>query len=82
MWQIQLLGGFQVRHGDRVVSRFKTYKTAALLARLALYAEREHSREEMIGLLWPDSEPEDGRGSLRTALAALRRVLACLSKSG
>ena len=76
MWQIQLLGGFQVRHGDRVVSRFKTYKTAALLARLALYAEREHSREEMIGLLWPDSEPEDGRGSLRTALAALRRVLA------
>lgn len=76
MWQVQLLGGFQVRCGDRVVSRFKTYKTAALLARLALYAEREHSREDLVGLLWPDSEPEDGRGSLRSALAALRRLLA------
>ena len=76
MWQVQLLGGFQVRHGDRVVSRFKTYKTAALLARLALHAEREHSREDLVGLLWPDAEPEDGRGSLRTALAALRRLLA------
>ena len=76
MWQVQLLGGFHVRHGGRVVSRFKTYKTAALLARLALYPEREHSREELVGLLWPDAETEDGRGSLRTALAALRRLLA------
>ena len=76
MWQVQLLGGFQVRYGDHVVSRFKTYKTAALLARLALYPEREHSREELVGLLWPDADPEDGRGSLRTALAALRRLLA------
>ena len=76
MWQVQLLGGFQVRHAGRVVSRFKTYKTAALLARLALYPEREHSREELVSLLWPDADPEDGRGSLRTALAALRRLLA------
>ena len=76
VWQVQLLGGFQVRQGDRLVSRFKTYKTAALLARLALFPERGHTREELIGLLWPDSEPEAGRGSLRTALAGLRRQLA------
>ena len=72
---MQLLGGFEVRHGDRVVSRFKTHKTALLLARLALFGGREHGREELTGLLWPDSESEEGRGSLRAALAALRRSL-------
>ncbi len=76
VWQVQLLGGFQIRQGDRLISRFKTYRMAVLLARLALVPERGHTREELVGLLWPDAEPEAGRGSLRTALAGLRRQLA------
>ena len=72
---MHLLGGFEARYGDRAVARFKTHKTGLLLARLALFSGRAHTREELADLLWPDSEPEEGRGSLRAALAALRRSL-------
>jgi DNA-binding SARP family transcriptional activator len=34
MWQIELLGGLQATAGERVVNRFRTRKTAALLAYL------------------------------------------------
>ena len=63
------------RRGDLTVSRFRTRKTAHLLAYLALYVRRRHAREELCDLLWPDSSPEDGRSSLRMALASLRRQM-------
>src|SRR5262249_20125903 len=50
-------------------------KTAILLAYLAYHLTATHSREELIELLWPESDPEAGRTSLRTALASLRRQI-------
>jgi DNA-binding SARP family transcriptional activator len=58
-----------------VVTRFRTSKTASLLAYLALYPQRPHPREELIERHWPECEPSLGRRSLRTALSSLRRQL-------
>ncbi|HLJ57869.1 MAG TPA: BTAD domain-containing putative transcriptional regulator, partial [Chthonomonadaceae bacterium] len=72
---IALLGGLQVRRGDRSIAHFRTHKTGALLAFLAYRRERAHSREMLAGLFWPDASAEAGRLSLRVALNALRRQL-------
>jgi len=74
-WRIRLLGTLEARRGDHVVTRFATSRVAALLARLALFPRRAHPREELIDLLWPDSDADAGRLSLRVALASLRRQL-------
>ena len=36
-WRIDLFGGLSATHGERVVTRFRTQKTAALLAYLAYH---------------------------------------------
>ncbi len=75
LWQIRLLGTLEARRGDVVLSRFATSRVAALLARLALFPQRMHSREELAGALWPDADADAGRLSLRVALASLRRQI-------
>jgi DNA-binding SARP family transcriptional activator len=74
-WRIELFGGLRVIQGDRVLTRFRTRKTAVLLATLVFYSERSHPREELIELLWPEAEPTLGQRSLRTALSSLRHQL-------
>src|SRR5215469_3973030 len=72
---IELLGGLQIQQGVRVITRFHTQKTGVLLAYLACFLKRSHPREELIELMWPDSDLKDGRASLRMALSSLRRQL-------
>lgn len=74
-WRIELLGWLRAAQGGRVVTRFQTQKTAALLAFLAYHRRRSHPREALIELLWPGCEPDAGRNSLRQALSSLRRQL-------
>src|SRR5438309_4773237 len=74
-WRIELLGWLRAAQGGRVVARFQTQKTAALLAYLAYHRRRSHPREALVELLWPGCEPEAGRNSLRQALSSLRRQL-------
>ena len=74
-WRIELLGQLRATSGDRVIVQFGSRKIAALLARLALFPRRVHSREELIDLLWPDADLDTGRNRLRQALFALRRLL-------
>lgn len=50
-------------------------KATALLAYLTLERQREHSREELATLLWPESGEGAGRTSLRQALLKLRQTL-------
>jgi predicted ATPase/DNA-binding SARP family transcriptional activator len=71
--RIELLGGLRARVGARVVDRFPTRKTAALLAYLAWHGSA--SREALVELLWPDAGEAAGRTSLRKALSSLRRIL-------
>ena len=74
-WKIELFGGLRAQQGDRIVTRFQTYKTGALLAYLAYHNHRAHPREELIALLWPESDLEQGRPSLSVALSSLRHQL-------
>lgn len=70
-----MLGGLRVRQGDRVVSRFQTQKTGALLAYLALHSGRSFPRETMAEVLWPDGDPSAIRNRLNQAISSLRRQL-------
>src|ERR1051326_6610956 len=45
---VELLGGLQVRQSDRVIARFSTQKTGALLAYLAYYRCQRHPRDVLI----------------------------------
>jgi len=74
-WHIQMFGRLSARRGTETIERFATSRAAALLARLALYPQRTHPREELADLLWPDADLEAGRLSLRVALASLRRQM-------
>ncbi len=80
--RINLLGGLRVDCGDQVLSRFRTHKTAMLLARLAFHHPRPQHRELLVELLWPDDPPDAGRRSLSTALWSLRHDLETLGLNG
>ncbi len=73
--RIELLGGLRVVQGDRTITRFRTHKTAELLAYLAYFHRRSHPREILIDLLWPESDLDAGRHSLSMALSSLRPLL-------
>jgi predicted ATPase/DNA-binding SARP family transcriptional activator/uncharacterized protein HemY len=73
--EIMMLGRLMVVQGDREITRFRTQKTAALLAYLAFYPNQAHSREILIDMLWPDATLEDPRNSLSKALSSLRQQL-------
>jgi predicted ATPase/DNA-binding SARP family transcriptional activator len=77
VWSLRLFGGPRAvggASGREEVTRFRTQKSAALLAYLALPAGRAHAREELAALLWPDAPPEAARTNLRTALRILRGI--------
>lgn len=74
-WRITMFGGLQAAQSDRAIHRFQTAKTAELLAYLACFHHRAHTRDELTEILWPESDPLDTRNRLRVALSSLRRQL-------
>ena len=64
VWRISLLGGIHANRRHVSIERFRTRKTAVLLAYLAFHPGRLHSREMLATLLWPDAEPALGLKSL------------------
>jgi len=64
---LALLGPPVVRRDGTPVT-FDTRKATALLALLAVTG-REHSREQLADLLWPDADSARGRASLRRTLS-------------
>lgn len=74
-WRFELFGRFRARHGERTITHFRTHKTRALLAYLAYYADRAHTRDSLIDRFWPEDDTDAGRNSLRVAISALRREL-------
>jgi DNA-binding SARP family transcriptional activator len=59
---------------DGSVLRVHSAKTLALLAFLALEADRPHTRARLAALVWSDAPEPAARQSLRQALYSLRRV--------
>ncbi len=74
-WQVRLLGAIEARDGAQRIDRFPSRAVAALLARLALWPERAHPREELVELLWPGVGLAVGRNRLRQALSTLKSLL-------
>ena len=72
---LSLLGPFHAALDGQPIVGFESNKVRALLAYLAVQAERPHSRDELIGLLWPDQPDATARANLRQALANLRQVI-------
>ena len=74
-WRINLLGGLSAQRGESSAVHFETRQTASLLAYLAFYPNRTHSREVLAEQVWPEEDGDATRSRLRTALWALRRTL-------
>ncbi|MBN1659486.1 MAG: AAA family ATPase [Anaerolineae bacterium] len=72
---LSCLGPFQVTLDGQPVTTFKSVKVRALLAYLAVEADRPHPREVLAGLLWPDWPDRDALGNLRYTLSDLRRAI-------
>ncbi|MCX6050298.1 MAG: BTAD domain-containing putative transcriptional regulator [Chloroflexi bacterium] len=72
---LRFLGQFQVMRDERPVTTFESDKVRALLAYLAVEAERVHARSTLTTLLWPDYDESSARTNLRQALYQLRKVI-------
>jgi predicted ATPase/DNA-binding SARP family transcriptional activator len=72
---LSLLGPFQVALADAPITGFPTDKVRALLAYLALEADRPHRRDTLATLLWPDWSDEIARRNLRQSLHRLKQTL-------
>ena len=72
---LHLLGTFQAVLDGQPVKGFDSDRVRALLAYLAVEANRPHRRESLAGLLWPEQPEQTARNNLRYALSNLRRVI-------
>ncbi len=70
-YSLQLLGGFELWHGDEIVSL--PLSAQRLAAFLALH-DRPIQRVRVAGMLWLETSEEQANASLRTALWRLRRA--------
>ena len=74
-WQLRLLGGFAIDDGRQRLTRLHSRAAVLLLARLALRPGRDHGREELAALLWPEADAATGLARLRQTLSTLRATL-------
>src|SRR5687767_4090785 len=72
---LSFLGPLQITLAGEPISAFRSDKERALLAFLALEADRPHRREALIGLLWPEQNEALALNNLRKALHRLRQTL-------
>jgi DNA-binding SARP family transcriptional activator len=73
---LRLLGGFALcGPGGAPVTGLAQRRAVATLAILAVAGDLGCTRDRIIALLWPDSDEDHGRHSLRDALHAIRLVL-------
>ena len=73
--RLRTLGGLWIDGLDAGADGGPRPRRLALLAILAAAGAQGASRERVLGVLWPESEPEKGRHALSQTLYALRRDL-------
>ena len=74
--RLKTLGGLTISRGGLPVEGAGAQRRRlALLALLAAAGERGLTREKILSLLWPESDPERARKNLAQAVYALRRDL-------
>ena len=73
--ELRLLGPIQISIDNGHPLTLPVRKEEALLAYLATEHGHAHSRDSLVGLLWPDAPPDKARLSLRVNLSNLKRRL-------
>ncbi len=79
---IRLLGPLQIKLAGEPADDFESDKVRALLAYLAVEADRPHRRDVLAALLWPDWPDRAARKNLRNALSNLRQAIGDRTSSG
>lgn len=74
-WRFELLGGVRATREGQTLDGLAGRKTGALLGLLALSPGRMRPREELIDLLWPETDFEEARNRFKQTLAVLRKQL-------
>ncbi len=74
-YELVTLGGWELRSAEGRPVALKSRKARALLAILSVQRGLRMSRAQLASLLWADRAEPQARGSLRQALADLRRAL-------
>jgi predicted ATPase/DNA-binding SARP family transcriptional activator len=72
---LTLLGSFQVTLGEKPANGFESNKVRALLAYVAVEADRPHRRETLAEFFWPERQEGVARKNLKQALANLRKAI-------
>src|SRR5262249_40162271 len=75
LWRMVLFGGLRAEGSHNLITRFRTQKTASLLAYLAHYVGQAHRRDRLLEVLWPEDDLDVARNKLRLGLSSLRRQL-------
>lgn len=73
--QVTLLGAFQARLPDGQAVRFRSRKSAEIVAALALAPSNRLDRASLIEQIWPEDDVAAARRNLRTCLAYARHDL-------
>lgn len=73
-WHVRVLGPIEICSSGGELCRFRTKKTALLIALLALRPGHQLRRDTLAELLWPESSPDAARQSLRMAIMDARKV--------
>jgi DNA-binding SARP family transcriptional activator len=80
---IRLLGPFRVTLDGESITGFESDRVHALLATLAVEADRPQRREKLVGLLWPDWPERSARYPVPGRLEVGENGLVCpLATSG
>jgi DNA-binding SARP family transcriptional activator/tetratricopeptide (TPR) repeat protein len=77
-----LLGAFQATLDGEPITAFRSAKARALLAYLAVEADRPHRRETLAALLWPEEPDAVAHNNFRNTLSILRKALGDRARSG
>src|SRR5258708_17998614 len=72
---LSLLGPFQASLDGKPLTNFDYNKVKALLGFLITEGDRPHTRESLVGMLWPDLPDTAARKNLSQALSNLRQVI-------
>ncbi|MFK7800403.1 MAG: BTAD domain-containing putative transcriptional regulator [Anaerolineae bacterium] len=79
--RLNLLGSFQAELNNSLLNGFRTDKVRALLAYLAIEANRPHSRTELATMFWGELNDAAARANLRKSLFLLRQLFGDATKS-
>jgi predicted ATPase len=75
MLSLSFLGTFAACMNDESIREFESNKVRALLAYLVMEADRPHSRDQLAGMFWGESNDEIANKNLRQALSNLRKTI-------